>query len=140
MQLWSQEGPRQLIAKVETLAVVVAFAIVGPLTVGRRIFVFIDNEGARASVISMSARNIHLRTLLLQAVKVMIMFLCSPWFAIVPTARNPADAPSREDLHEMPGYAGARRIRLSARALSRLACAGWEGKAAELRGDGPRRP
>ena len=122
-----EAGSKQLIAQVGTLAVVVAFAVAGAWRMGRKIFLFINNEGARASFVVMTAKNQHVRLLLLQALRIMNMFPCLPWYARVPTACNPADAPSREDLHELHDHPDARRMRLGQDAIARLARAGWEG-------------
>ena len=64
LETWGEVGVSHAIAQVETLAVVVAFLIYSSRLLGRRAFVFIDNDGARASFIAMGSASPTVRDML----------------------------------------------------------------------------
>ena len=61
----------------------------------RRVFVFVDNDAARASLIKMSTDVASMRVMLLRLAELLAEVPCFPWFARVASSSNPGDAPSR---------------------------------------------
>ena len=90
-----QEKSRKVIAALELMAAVLAVFQLQSQASGRRIFLFVDNEAARASLIAMySPILVHARLLskLSEIVTSRSMFT---WVSRVPSSSNPADEPSR---------------------------------------------
>ena len=90
-----QSNTKKVIAGLELLAGIVSIYILRQIHVEGRTFLFVDNEAARASAISMnSSVETHCRLLkfLSLLAEAKSLFL---WIARVPSASNPADDPSR---------------------------------------------
>ena len=91
----------KVIAALELLAAVMAVDVLRPHVKGSRLFVFVDNEAARANLISMSSpvtHHVRLLRALFEIVSHRSLFM---WISRVPSASNVADGPSRfvfEDL------------------------------------------
>ena len=61
----------------------------------RRVFVFIDNEAARQTLISHSSASRSMQAVLLPIAMKLAQMSAFMWFSRVPSLSNPADAPSR---------------------------------------------
>ena len=61
----------------------------------RDVLVFIDNDAARAALVNGASTNAQSAQLVHAAWLAAARAGCSPWFARVATAANPADGPSR---------------------------------------------
>ena len=96
-----QSRTRKIISTLELLAAIFGVRLLGPLFCGFRFFVFVDNEAARASLISqyspLESHNRQLRVFA-RLVQKHSLFV---WIARVPSASNPSDKPSRSDLSEI---------------------------------------
>ena len=120
VKAWSERGISQVIFEAEVLPYSVALKIFAETIRGSNLLVFIDNEAARHSWISASARSdmaarmIDLGTVLESELNV------SPYFCRVPTFSNLADGPSRDDF-ELCFKLGAKRIRVSPDLMCSLA-------------------
>ena len=75
--------------------------VVGPFMAHKRAFFFIDNESSKASLINSGTAAWSTRRVLRRVVRQVMKSSFYPWYARVPTASNPADAPSRFDLNEV---------------------------------------
>lgn len=125
MASWEAGGSKQLIAQVETLAVVASLVAFARVARERRVFAFIDNDGCRASLINMKSSSSQIRSLLLSLAFVLAKHPCFLWFARVASHANPADAPSRCEAEELGTFPGARRLRLPPACLEALAAPQW---------------
>ena len=90
-----------VIACLEVLPVLLSLRLWRDHVAHRRIFLFIDNDAARFSLINSSSSAASIR-LILQKIVMMLaevpMFL---WYTRVPSSSNIADAPSRGDFNEL---------------------------------------
>ncbi len=90
-----QVKTQKVISALELLAAVMSFEVLAQHLSERRVFIFVDNESARANLISMYS------PVLVQSMLLRFMFrLCRDksiysWVSRVPSMSNPADAPSR---------------------------------------------
>ena len=100
--LESMQGTtRKVIAGLELLAGVVALHLLKGRHPDGRAFLYVDNEAARASLIAMnSSIDVHSRLL-----RFLCRFAASSslhlWMCRVPSASNPADAPSRHEISHL---------------------------------------
>jgi hypothetical protein len=94
---WKTDDPtkEQTIAQAELLPVVLARLIWRRRMRGRRIIFCIDNDGARLSLIKGTSSSRSSRILINAMLLSEVDFPAWIWYARVPTASNPGDAPSR---------------------------------------------
>ena len=104
---WSASGSKQLIAQAELLPVVVAKRTWSQVLKGRKVLVFIDNEGVKASLVRSFSPSLHTLSLLKCNAMLDTQFQMWNWYSRVPSASNPADAASRL---EFKGYDGWRKV------------------------------
>eukprot|EP00438_Fugacium_kawagutii_P017155 Skav211198 [mRNA] locus=scaffold2111:119634:121253:- [translate_table: standard] len=90
-----QSRTKKIIATLELFAAVVACEVLADFVQDKRVFLFIDNEAARASLIAMYSsvllHNVFLKKLSMVSQKRNLFM----WIARVPSASNCADDPSR---------------------------------------------
>ena len=94
MKLW-QTKTAKIISTLELFAAVLAITQLSKMFKHIRVFVFVDNEAARASLISMKSSvcfHLHLLKHVSKIVQVNGIYL---WIARVPSSSNPSDSPSR---------------------------------------------
>ncbi len=84
-----------MIAGLELLAGVLALYLLGKIHDMCRTFFFVDNEAARASLISMNSSVLSHRKLLRFIGSFAAKHSTFTWIARVPSSSNPADEPSR---------------------------------------------
>ena len=80
----------------------------GPLVKGRRLFVFIDNNGVRDALIKGSSPLGDLFTMLSLCTLVVSVNGLSAWFTGIPSSSNPAADPSRGEPAREAKLLGAR--------------------------------
>lgn len=104
---WLPSAARQtqVIFQLELLAVLLLLRLWGPTLKGSALRVFVDNEGARCSIISGYTSNPWGARIVAQIWVEVARLDLSLWVERVPTKENPADFPSRGK------YAIARRLR-----------------------------
>ena len=92
---WQSEGSRQVINQGEILPVLMAKQVwERELSHARNLF-FLDNEGARESIIRAYSPSWTSRELILQIKIADIRTVSLDWYSRVPTEANCADGPSR---------------------------------------------
>ena len=94
MKLW-QTKTAKIISTLELFAAVLSITQLSKMFKHIRVFVFVDNEAARASLISMKSSvcfHLHLLKHVSKIVQVNGIYL---WIARVPSSSNPSDSPSR---------------------------------------------
>lgn len=110
---WRSSGQTQIIGQAELYPVWIARRNWDARLRGRRVIFFIDNNGAKDSIIRGSSDSESadwlVRAILTQECD---QHSCS-WYARVPTASNPADKPSRLDISELESDPSYRRINVS---------------------------
>ena len=115
----SEEVPRDMLAvlqsetphvitSLEVLPVYLARSLWGSAMAHRRVFIFIDNDGARHSLIKTTTGSPSVMRVLRNLVHLQAATPCFAWYARVPSPSNIADAPSRLDVRELVA-SGARR-------------------------------
>ena len=90
-----QSETPKVISALEVLPVGLALKVWSRRTMHRRIFIFVDNDAARASLIKMSSNSRSLQSCLLKVADILQQTPCFPWFCRVPSSSNIADGPSR---------------------------------------------
>ena len=100
---WAQAGQTHLVFPAELYAVWVALTTFAGMLKGTALVIFEDNEAARFSLTSGATRNSAAALLVHYVWKAFQELDVLPWVARVPSAANPADAPSRLDFN--PGRA-----------------------------------
>ena len=97
---------KTIIFELEVLPVFVARRLWSEQLADRSILVFVDNESAKAALISSYSANPHVVNMLTALAEVDSRDGGLPWYERVPTAANPADLPSRGErpprLHGLP--------------------------------------
>ena len=110
---WRSSGQIQIIGQAELYPVWIARRIWDARLRGRRVIFFIDNNGAKDSIIRGSSDSESADWL----VRAILTLECDQhscsWYARVPTASNPADKPSRLDISELESDPSYRRINVS---------------------------
>ena len=86
---------RQLIFEAETLAAVVATILWAPQCLGRKLYLFVDNEGTKFSLLKGFSDNWCVDWLACEFAKVEARHHILMWLARVPSKSNPSDEPSR---------------------------------------------
>ena len=133
VRLWSNPEHQQCIGQIELLAWALARLVWNKRLAGRYAHWFLDNESARHCAISGSSPVPASRTIL-RLVADACNHICSlDWVSRVPSASNPADAPSRMDFKELEASPAMSRTSVDLRrALGGLLSSGG----AELAGGG----
>ena len=90
-----------VIGELETIAVVLAMLIWGTITASSRLMIFIDNEGARYSLIKGYSKSQAITNICVMAGVLLDGNFSLPWFGRVPSHSNIADYPSRLIAHPM---------------------------------------
>ena len=102
LKAW-QSKTRKVIATLELFAAVHAVEILSPMFQGWRFFLYVDNEAARACLISLYSRVTMHNVMLKQISEIVAVNSLFIWVARVPSASNPADKPSRNDTTDLLG-------------------------------------
>ncbi|CAE7488572.1 unnamed protein product [Symbiodinium sp. CCMP2592] len=97
---WGRHGGTQLISQLELFPVLVSLVSWGPQLAGRRILVFIDNNGVRDSLIKGSSPLPDHFVMLSMIAWVARRYHFTLWFTRVASESNPADKPSRSQARE----------------------------------------
>jgi hypothetical protein len=110
---WKSKGKEKIILQAELLPVLLAKQLWHRRMYNRRVFVFVDNEGAKFSCVNMMSDSRHCRRILFRIVQFDIANQNWTWFSRVPSFSNPSDAASRLKLDEMIGRFKAVRQRVA---------------------------
>ena len=94
---WCGGKRRQLIFEAEVLPYVLSLALWSDILRGRFLIVYIDNDAARHSWITCTARNLFVQRMLHRGALMETDLSIHSYFARVPTASNVGDGPSRSD-------------------------------------------
>eukprot|EP00435_Cladocopium_sp_Y103_P042438 s2135_g11.t1 len=122
---WGRDDQQQYIFEAEVMPYAVSLLLWKDILRRKCIFVFIDNEGARAAWISGFASTRASQHMLHIGTSVEAQLESHPYFARVPTHSNIGDAPSRGRFHVIEKF-GGRRMRVPAEVLERLMVHGGE--------------
>ena len=110
MDRWQENGRTQVIAQAELLPVRIAFKAFPERLKGRMVLVFLDNEGARAGLVSASSA-VEANSELIHAItRIEDQLGVKAWYSRVPTASNCADPPSRGKMKEAVLRFGATEV------------------------------
>ena len=104
-----QKETKNVIAALEVVAVASALRLWRKRLRNRRVFIFVDNEAAKAALIKMATNVPSMRVALEEVVGLAMTDPCYPWYARVASPCNPADAPSRLKPLEVGGSAAVKR-------------------------------
>jgi len=105
VDVWSGGDVRQVIGQAELLPIAVARCLFRSRLMRRSLIAFIDNESARCGLIRAFSPVEHSLRIISTVTSLDIQDGVLTWYERVPTASNPADAPSRGHLPErMPGW------------------------------------
>ena len=118
---WSGDGRTQLVFEAEVMPYVVALKVWGHILKSSCVFVFIDNEAAKASWINANADSHFAKEMVHTGVSMEAGLDVAPFFCRVPTFSNIADEPSRGRF-DMCFALGANRVELDQKLL--FSCAG----------------
>ena len=92
---WQAMGSQQVIGQAEILPLLVAYILFYEDLRNKLLLSFVDNESARASVVSGGSRVETSADLLNAIMRIEEELNLKPWFSRVPSPSNPADLPSR---------------------------------------------
>ena len=99
-----QHATTRVIAFLEIIPAAAALEKGENRTLHRRVFIFVDNDATRASLVKMASGAPSMRAALLRVSDCVQRTLTFVWYARVPSSSNPADAPSRlADLEVLQG-------------------------------------
>ena len=90
-----------VIGELEAIAVVLSMLIWGRITASSRLMIYIDNEGAKFSLIKGYSKSRAITKICVMAGILLDGNFCFPWFGRVPSLSNIADFPSRLVAHPM---------------------------------------
>ena len=96
-----QEGRQTVIGELETLAAAVALRLWSRVLTSSKLLLFIDNEGARFSLIKGVSKAPAITSICSIASQVLDESCIMPWFSRVPSPSNLADLPSRDVSHPL---------------------------------------
>ena len=105
---WGRGGSKELIAFLEMWPLLLGLITYGSSIRGRRLLVFIDNNGVRDARIKGSSPLVDLFTMLSLRSLAVSVNGPSVWFARIPSASNPSDDPSRCEPERMAELLGAK--------------------------------
>jgi hypothetical protein len=94
---WASNGRRQLVTEAELLPVLLARRQWQRILIGRKVIFFVDSEPAKFCLIRGTSHSPHCANLVRAILLTDASLLMWPWYTRVPSASNPADAPSRLD-------------------------------------------
>lgn len=97
MQLLGFSHKHQIVFEAETLCAVLAFAIWRKHCNSRRLFIYVDNEGTKYSLIKCRSQNACVDALSMVFAEMEAESDCISWISRVSSYSNAADAPSRGD-------------------------------------------
>ena len=100
----------QVIGQAELFPLLLARKTWAKTLKGRRVIYFIDNESARIAMVRAYSPVIPSLKIIMQCIAWDLHNDCSPWYARVPTACNPADGPSRMSLDTVPAWLNAKVV------------------------------
>eukprot|EP00971_Amphidinium_carterae_P249718 4956549-Amphidinium_carterae.1 len=100
VRAWKADGSKQIIFLVELLPVLVAKTRWHASLQSRPVIFFIDNESARSVLVSCSTASQFAMRIVWSILELDVKSLAMNWYARVPSASNPADAPSRGAVRE----------------------------------------
>ena len=100
MMEW-QQRTKKIISTLELFAAVLALEMLSDSFRNLRVFLFVDNEASRASLISMKSSVSFHNFLLRQLVGIVQNAGLYVWTARVPSSSNPADKPSRKVINHL---------------------------------------
>ena len=107
---WLQADTPFVINALEVLPVWIARVLWGDLMRHRRVFVFVDNDGARHALLKMSSNSKSVAKILHKMAEAQAYCPAFVWFCRVPTASNIADAPSRGESRDLVAAGAIRSL------------------------------
>ena len=99
-QAWATGGSSHLVYHAEIFAIWVSLTTFAGILRNTALLIWEDNEGARFSLTSGSTINLTAALQIHQIWALLAKLDILPWVARVPSASNPADAPSRLQFHD----------------------------------------
>ena len=96
-----QSETRHIITALEVLPVFIVWTLWADRLLNRRTFVFIDNDGARHSLLKAYSRSVTIRRVLRNIVGINARQPAYLWYGRVPTDSNLSDGPSRGRKEEL---------------------------------------
>ena len=114
---WRSSGKWQVIGQAELLPVLLAAVVWADILRNRYVVFWLDQDAARQGLTKGYSPSEHSAVLIDLASQHLSALQVFPWFARVPSASNPADAPSRLDLPAVwKSFPGALRRQVPAEA------------------------
>ena len=95
------EGRQTVIGELETLAAAVALRVWHRILTSSKLLLFIDNEGARFSLIKGYSKAPAITSICSMVAQVLDECCIMPWYSRVPSPSNLADLPSRDVSHPL---------------------------------------
>ena len=95
------EGRQTIIGELETLAAAAALMLWGHHISSSKLLLFVDNEGARFSLIKGYSKSLPITHICALAANALDSFCIMPWYSRVPSLSNLADLPSRNESHHL---------------------------------------
>ena len=95
------DGKQTVIGELETLSVAVALMLWGRVLSSPKLLIFIDNEGARFSLIKGYSKAATITHMCALASNSLDSYCVMPWYSRVPSLSNLADLPSRDVSHDL---------------------------------------
>ena len=111
VDLWRIDDQEQIIGQAELITIPLALETWRSRIAGRNVFVWIDNDSARFSILRADSAHLISARIVGQVHALAMMTQIGMWCSRVPSASNVADWPSRGDV-EVVVRAGATRVRL----------------------------
>ena len=96
-----QTDSTKIITVLEVLPAVAAIKFWCDRMLHRRVFLFVDNDGARHCLINLSSKSGHIRSMLASLALLQARHPMLLWYSRVPSASNCADDPSRLQLEKL---------------------------------------
>ena len=96
-----RDGNVVIIGELEAIVPLIALRLWGHLCRCQHVVFYIDNEGAKFSLIRGSSKSMMISRIAFKTSELCEEIDCVPWFARVPTSCNVADAPSRGLAHAL---------------------------------------
>ena len=107
---WRRRGISHAIAQVELLPVALALKTWAGVLRGLDLLLFTDNVSAKEGLVRGTSKNLASRELLLCISGLLVELGGRTWVSRVPSASNPADAPSRGKTAELGGWTDYRKV------------------------------
>ena len=96
-----EDGQENIIGELETLAVAMSLLLWSDLLESTQLMVYIDNEGAKFSLIKGYSTSKKITSICALAATCLDSHFVLPWFARIPSPSNLADFPSRQLSHPL---------------------------------------